>query len=68
MRHNEIRDLTAAFLHEVATCVKVEPNLKPITDSEEVFDTRRSLKLKENSRLDVKLVQKILECRARHII
>ena len=49
----EIRDLSAAFLHEVATCVKVEPiNLQPIT--EEVFD-RRSPNVKENSRLDVKL-------------
>ena len=26
MRHNKIRDLTAAFLHEVATCVVVQPN------------------------------------------
>ena len=53
MRHNKIRDLTAALLCEVGTCVKVEPNLQPITDSEEVFD-RRSPNVKENSRLDVK--------------
>ena len=51
MRHNEIRDLTASFLCEVATCVKVEPNLQPIT--EEGFGGR-SANVKENSRLDVK--------------
>ena len=38
MRQNEIRDLTASFLREVATCVEVEPNLQPITG--EVFDRR----------------------------
>ena len=51
MRHNEIRDLTASFLREVATCVKVEPNLEPITG--EVFGGR-SANVEENSRLDVK--------------
>ena len=25
MRHNKIRDVTASFLREVATCVEVEP-------------------------------------------
>ena len=39
-RHNEIRDLTAAFLQEVATCIEVEPNLQPITG--EVFDKART--------------------------
>ena len=50
MRHNKIRDLTASFLHEVATCIEVEPNLQPITG--EVFD--RSANVDENSRQDVK--------------
>ena len=50
-RHNEIRDLTAAFLQEVATCIEVEPNLQQNTG--EVFD-RRSANVEENSRLDVK--------------
>ena len=50
LRHNEVRDLTAGFLNEVAHDVQVEPHLQPVTG--ERF-TLRSTITDEQARLDV---------------
>ena len=50
LRHNEVRDLTAGFLNEVAHDVQLEPHLQPITG--ERF-TLRSTITDEQARLDV---------------
>ena len=50
IRHNELRDITAALLKEVCTDVTVEPSLQPLTG--EALDMRTSIRGDEG-RLDI---------------
>ena len=50
-RHNEIRDVTASLLKDVASAVEIEPNLQPLT-GEVMMES--SANIEDNSRLDVK--------------
>ena len=51
LRHNEIRDLTAALLHEVCPNTRIEPGLQPLHD--EKLDHATAIR-DDEARLDIK--------------
>ena len=57
IRHNELRDLTASWLHEVCHDVAVEPPLQPLTGEALV---PASANCGHNARADMYLCQRFL--------
>jgi len=50
IRHNELRDITAAFLSEVCHNVSIKPTLQPLSSEQFHY---RSANVEEGTRLDV---------------